>query len=42
MPRWGEIFADEVDEFPAGNAVEAFISRRIARLVAYLATIQEP
>ena len=41
MPRWGEIFAGEVDEFPEGSAVEAFISRRIARIVAYLATIQE-
>ena len=41
MPPWGQLFAHELEEFPEGTVVETMIARRIARIIAYLMTIQE-
>ncbi len=40
MPPWGQLFAHELDEFPPGTILDALIERRIAHLVAYIATLQ--
>jgi mono/diheme cytochrome c family protein len=42
MPPWGHLFARELDAFPKGTVVEALVARRIAHIIAYLESIQEP
>ncbi|HEY0919823.1 c-type cytochrome [Devosia sp.] len=40
MPPWAQLFAHELDEFPPGTILDALVERRIAHLVAYIATLQ--